>query len=153
MVGVANCNHFGTDEKLCDHIRRLPLYRVMMIWLWIAKFWDNCSNANTPFAVDGPCEPRVEVIPPKIILPKKPTQGVTFVCLTSHNSKSKGPHLIGWIPWARSWSEPSRNKILPSKATRWSNFYFPAPAQFSKHIPPFDWVDPVGPGLEWAFQK
>jgi hypothetical protein len=40
-----------------------------------------------------------------------------------------------------------KNKILLCKPTARSNFCLLAPAQFSKIIPPFGGVDPVGPGV------
>jgi hypothetical protein len=46
---------------------------------------------------------------------------------------------------ALGWGEPPTNKIFIYKPTPRSNFCLLAPAQFSKHTPPFGRVDPAGP--------
>jgi len=54
---------------------------------------------------------------------------------------------------ALGWGEPPTNKKFIYKPTPRSNFCLLAPAQFSKHTPPFGRVDPAGPGLAWAPHK
>ncbi len=51
---------------------------------------------------------------------------------------------------ALGWGEPPTNEIFIYKPTPRSNVCLLAPAQFSKHTPPFGRVDPVGSKLEWA---
>ncbi len=51
---------------------------------------------------------------------------------------------------ALGWGDPSTNKIFIHKPTPRSNFCLLAPAQFSKHTPPFGRVDLGGPGSVWA---
>ncbi len=50
--------------------------------------------------------------------------------------------------WALGWGEPPTNNFFIYKPTPRSNFGLLAPAQFSKHTPPFGRVDPVGSKLE-----
>ncbi len=54
---------------------------------------------------------------------------------------------------ALGWGEPPTNKIFIFKPTPRSNFCLLAPAQFSKHTPPFGRVDPAGPRFGWAPHK
>ncbi len=51
---------------------------------------------------------------------------------------------------ALGWGEPPTNKIFIFKPTPRSNFCLLAPAQFSKHTPPFGRVDPAGPRFGWG---
>ncbi len=74
-----------------------------------------------------------------------PPRGATFVCWPSPYSHCKYPHLVEWTLRARVKGEPPTNKILHCKPAPRSNFCLLAPAQFSKHTPPFGSVDPAGP--------
>ncbi len=85
--------------------------------------------------------------PPKVkFYQANPPQEATFFCWPSLNSQCIYPDLVEWTLGARGWGKPSTNIILLCKPIPKSNFCLMAPAQFSKHTPPFGWVDPAGLG-------
>ncbi len=106
-----------------------------------------------PFVWMDPAGPGFEWAPTKKNYRTNQPWGANFFWWLPLNSLCIHPLLVGWTLWGWDWGEPPTNKILPGKPTPRSNFCLLAPAQFSKHTPPFDRVDPAGPRFGWAPHK